>query len=447
MPTWSEIKYAMVRRAPRKITLLGVAQYLWRFKLTRLGKALVATGLFSAAMGSGSLLIPVYKLFVALFLLGGIALLVGLLYRPRFLISGRFPEQVTAGETIEGRFKLANIGRLPAFDVALGMFYFPDGMKSTAPAISTRCLKANQSVDIPLSLEVAHRGVYTLPPVRAFSTFPFGICRAGSAERHPGVVTILPRFHAIAALDIPISRRYQPGGLAMTSHVGDSTEYIGSRDYMPGDPQRKVDFRAWARLGTPVVKEFQEEYFCRVALVLDTYVEENVSLLQRIAPRLYRHFTDTGTKESTPYSEQLEAAISLSATLADVLARDEYVIDVFAAGPQLYTLRTGRHTNHFDHVMEILASVDVCRENPFGVITPALAEELNQISAVICILLDWDESRQRLLRAAVEAGCSIKILIVRDGETTLPLTGGVEFVSEVTFLTPAQVFQGEIDTL
>ena len=97
--------------------------------------------------------------------------------------------------------------------------------------------------------------------------------------------------------------------------------------------------------------------------------------------------------------------------------------------------------------MEILASVDACPNNPFGNITPALAEELNQISAVIFILLDWDDSRQHLLQCAAEAGCRTKILIVRDGETTLPLTGTTETTSEVTFLTPAQVFQGEINTL
>jgi hypothetical protein len=35
---------------------------------------------------------------------------------------------------------------------------------------------------------------------------------------------------------------------------------------------RRIDFRSWARLGKPVVREYQEEYYCRIALILDTHV-------------------------------------------------------------------------------------------------------------------------------------------------------------------------------
>ena len=39
-----------------------------------------------------------------------------------------------------------------------------------------------------------------------------------------------------------------------------------------GDPLRKIHWRSWARRGKPVVKEYQEEYFSRIALVLDTFL-------------------------------------------------------------------------------------------------------------------------------------------------------------------------------
>ena len=45
----------------------------------------------------------------------------------------------------------------------------------------------------------------------------------------------------------------------------------------PGVPARgialrKIHWRSWARRGEPVVKEYQEEYFSRIALVLDTFL-------------------------------------------------------------------------------------------------------------------------------------------------------------------------------
>ena len=73
-------------------------------------------------------------------------------------------------------------------------------------------------------------------------------------------------------MDLDVGKRYQPGGIALTSHIGESPEYIGNRDYRPGDSLRRIDPRAWARLATPIVREYSEEYYCRIALVLDTYV-------------------------------------------------------------------------------------------------------------------------------------------------------------------------------
>ena len=177
-----------------------------------------------------------------------------------------------------------------------------------------------------------------------------------------------------------------------------------------------------------MVREYQEEYYCRVALVLDTFVPRRVRI----------------GAEGDP---GLEGAVSLSAAVGDALARDEYVIDLFAAGPELYVFRSGRHTSHFENVLEILAGLDACRENPFGRVAPALAEELNRISAVICVLLDWDETRETMVRAAAEAGCAVKIAIVRKGPTSRPLDSAERWAHSVVHLSPEDVVEGRVERL
>ena len=52
---------------------------------------------------------------------------------------------------------------------------------------------------------------------------------------------------------------------------------------------------------------------------------------------------------------------------------------VSAAGPDLYVLRSGRHTGQFENLLEILADIEHCTKNPFEVVTPALAEELHSL--------------------------------------------------------------------
>ena len=211
----------------------------------------------------------------------------------------------------------------------------------------------------------------------------------------------------------------------MTSNVGESPEYIGNREYVSGEPIRRLDFRSWARLGKPVVREFHEEYYCRIALILDTYIP-------------------AGRKPTREGFLQLEAAVSLAASVAGALSHGEYIIDIFAAGPELYVFRAGRHTAHFDNVLEILACVDACRNNPFDTISPAVTEELGNISATICVFLDWDESRQQLARQIVEAGSSLKVIIARDGETTAPLHAAEGDVSQYSV---EQIQKGGLEIL
>jgi uncharacterized protein (DUF58 family) len=260
-----------------------------------------------------------------------------------------------------------------------------------------------------VTLTPKRRGRYQLPDLRAYTTFPFALGRSGKMSKALPPLVVLPSFEPLAGLILPVGSRYQPGGIALTSHVGESPEYIGNREYVPGEPIRRLDFRAWARTGRPVVREYQEEYYCRVALILDTY----------IAP---------GRKAGPKGFEELEAAISLTAALAESLSGGEYVIDLFAAGPDLHLFRSGRHTAHFENVLEILAGVDACRTDPFASLGPAVADELTRISTAVVVLLDWSESRRRLLEQIAEAGCRLKpIFVTRGARTAVRLSHGPDW--------------------
>lgn len=52
--------------------------------------------------------------------------------------------------------------------------------------------------------------------------------------------------------------------------------------------------------------------------------------------------------------------------------------------------------------------------------TAALSTELPQISAIVCIFLDWDEPRQRLVQAALDNGCRVKVVVIQRQFQPLP---------------------------
>jgi uncharacterized protein (DUF58 family) len=412
---------------------VALYRYFWIYKTTRPGRLFVAAIVISGSIASASLEIPVYQLVCGLCGLAATAYVSALLMRPRVRVTGTFPAKAVTGQPITGHFALTNRSQRAAYDLSVSFFGLHPSVTDVQPDRLVHQIAPDEQALIPVTLHPKKRGLYTLPELTGYSTFPFNLFRtAVKPHGDPAVgkrnsLLVLPDFHPVADIDVPVSERYQPGGIALSSHVGESPEYISSREYRPGDSTRRLDYRSWARLGQPVVREFQEEYYCRLALVLDTYVP--------------------GKGKPGPAGfPNLEAAVSLSASIADVLARGEYIIDIFAAGPELYVFRAGRHTAHFESVLDILACIDVRKTNPFEVVTPALTDELATISTVIAVFLDWDESRETLVRTAIEAGCCVKVFIVREGDTSQPYTG-LDGVYAISHYTPIDIRNGGIETL
>jgi uncharacterized protein (DUF58 family) len=401
------------------------ADYLWRFKLTHAGKWIVAAWFVSGA-GVVGLQLAIYQVFCALAALVGVAWTFGHLFRPKLDVKGSLPEKLVAGERAKAALSVSNHARRDA--AAIGLIARDLGEALCPLEIDEHLLTvpAGGSVSFAVSIQPMRRGLYRFPDVVAFTAFPFDMLRIGAGRLAGSHVLVLPSFHRLGWFELASGERHQPGGVLLSSHVGECPEYVGNREYVPGEPIRRLDFRAWARLGTPVVKEYQEEYFSRVALVLDTHLS---------APWNDR-------KRS---GEAFEAAVSLTAAIADALSIGEHVIDLFAAGPELYVFRSGRHTAHFENLLELLACVDVCPNDPFDAIAPAVAEELAGISSAVCVLLDWDDSRRRFVRTIVESGCPIKVILVRSGAPGAPVdpSENVQFVE----VTPEEIMQGAMQSL
>lgn len=386
----------------RKFTVASYWVFLWRYRFTTAGKWIVAGLLLSVMFGSASVEVPIYQIFSALTVFFFADRLVGYAMRPHLSVEQSLALQSTAGQPLAVEMTMSNEGKRTAYDLAAGFFSLPRGIVSVESEQPLGDLPPGDSLSARVVLRADRRGIYTLPRPRCFSTFPFQMFRDSQCFSESPKLLVMPAFEPIVRFDLPVGARYQPGGVALTSNIGESPEYIGNREYVAGDSIRRIDHRSWARIGRPIVREYQEEYYCRVALVLDTFIPKQ----------------QKPTRLGFP---NLEAAISLSAAIADALARGEYLIDLFAAGPELYVFRAGRHTGHFQNVLEIVSGVDACRKNPFDTVSPALADELTNISTVVGVFLDWDESRRELVRTAREHGCEVKVLVVKDGSTSEPI--------------------------
>jgi uncharacterized protein (DUF58 family) len=269
-------------------------------------------------------------------------------------------------------------------------------------------------------MSATRRGRYVVRGLGVGGTDPLGLLATRRSFRQPSqAVLAYPRFFHIERLPLPVGRRYQPGGIPLASSLGDMNEFVSTREYRPGDPLRKIHWRSWARRGAPVVKEYQEEYFSRIALVLDTF------LPRRPRPTERRAF---------------EAAVSVLASIADHFSHSENVVDIFAAGPDIYQVSAGRSLAYLENVLDVLACLEPCHEPPFAKVGPHLHEKLSLLTTVVAVVLDWDAEREAFLRGLRALGVAVRIFVVPAGPTRQPWDeAAVRDLGEISLLEPSEV--------
>lgn len=364
---------------------------LYRGLLTPMGQVLLWSG-----MASGFLLlsgfVPLVLLafsFSAAALVG--AVLVGVLFRPRVALSRRLPPPACAGEVMSYPVLVENRGRSVARDLVIEERGLPADLRPAGEAPVIPRLLPGESATVTLQLACKLRGAYELGAVQAASAFPLGLFKAPRKVRRRERVLVYPSFERLERFEVPHGRNYQPGGLPVASKVGESSEFFGTREWRDGDGPRDIHWPSLARTGRLIVREFQEEYFVRLALVLD------------IEARSRRD------------EDLCEKSLSTAAAIADVLARQEYVIDLFAAGPQVFHFQAGRALAHFENILEILACLEPGDRLNVPALEAALLPEAPRLSAVVLIMMGWDEARAGLVRALKERGVAVRVLCMKPG--------------------------------
>jgi uncharacterized protein (DUF58 family) len=407
----------------------AISRWLWRIYTQRFTPAgrwfLLATAIF-VVYGGASLQLQAYVAALYAFAIWFVAAAGLLTYRPRCRLTFWLPSRIGAGQTLVADVKVEQRGRLRGADLLLLPHRLPYEISSVpSQGVALPDLKRGETADMRVRLHCALRGTYTVHGFRVESGFPFGILRSRQTFQQPQTLLVYPNFTPLGRVDLPTARRYQPGGIAMTSQLGESFEYLGNRDYREGDNPRDIDWRATARAQRPIVREWVEEYMLRAAVVLDTHVSG--ALRGKAAARR---------------REDFERAVSLSAAISDYMARQDYLVDLFAAGPNLYHLTAGRSLAYLDQILDILACVEENPAEPFDAIEPEIAELLERLSTVICVFLDWNQARREFALRLRAGGIAVKIIIVSDQRPQLDPAGDAGLFGEIPIITREQFDRG-----
>ncbi|MBI5594757.1 MAG: DUF58 domain-containing protein [Elusimicrobia bacterium] len=248
-------------------------------------------------------------------------------------------------------------------------------------------LPPGSEAEVALELTPSARGRLRFKELLVRAPEPLGLLWRRAAAAPAESLLVLPRRYPVPRLALPGKRRYQAGGVALSSSVGESEEFVALRDYRPGDPLRRVHWKSWAKRGEPVVKEFQDEHFVRHALALDTFASG-----------------------SDP--ECFEEAVSVAASFACTLLTQDSLLDLLFVADRAYCLSAGRGVGGVEGLLEALACAVTRPDSSVAVLEDSIVGRSAALSGCLLVLLGYDAPRRALVRRLRSLGLAPRALVV-----------------------------------
>lgn len=238
--------------------------------VTPLGRLLLA--LFVLGLSAGLAFAWVEGWFLAV--LAGALLLLALpfllgarAYRTAILLRH---DSVVAGGQLQLDVRVANTARgvqLPAIaELPMG-----DALRElVVPMLGT-----GGAVELPLEVRAERRGVIRVGPLTLARQDPFGLLRREISWREWHLVHIHPRTVPLPPNSAGMVRDLE--GQASRRLSDADLSFHAVREYVPGDAVRHVHWKATAKTGTLMVRQYEESQSARVAVLFDAVADEYAS--------------------------------------------------------------------------------------------------------------------------------------------------------------------------
>ncbi len=324
------------------------------------------------------------------------------------------PPRTSVGEEVTFTVTMRNENDVEYKAIRINGPFLPWDGRYTGEQLTMRVLPAHAAKQVEVHARFYARGEHHLDPFTAASLVPMGIAVGPGVSSVGTRFLVVPRVASVVRFETPVTHRYQPGGVALASSTGESRELVGVRQYQPGDPIRDLHARSWARLGYPVVREYRQEYFTRIGVLLDTDFEKETE-------------------------RNIEASISLAAGLVAHLCKGEALIDVMLIGEEVYQLTLGRSLGFLDQALDLLACVESGATLDPAAMETRLGPFFPNLSWVVLVTTKWDERRRNLALRISTKGVGCRALCVKGTEEM----GDTAPSPQVSFIDASAIIRGE----
>lgn len=215
----------------------------------------------------------------------------------------------------------------------------PDPLGGATTPLRRLELPPGLEVEERLELRPVRRGIGTGGTMDLRVLGPLGLAWRQSRIEAPWTATVYPSLRGTSLRALPVQAlRRREAGLRSVRYRGEGRLFEGLREWVPGDDTRIIDWKATARRGKPIARQYEDERRQQVMLLVD-------------AGRLL-----TAEVEGTP---RLEAVISAALHLAYAAVEhdDDVGLLVFADTIQRY-VSPARGRRALRAVLEGLAAAE-----------------------------------------------------------------------------------------
>ncbi len=379
-------------------------------RFTSLGMLLVGLLVLAGVFGVNTRANLAYQLALLAMALLIVAMLAALTFRPSITVRRRLPRYASEGDKFGYTVEVENHSRRVQRGLLLQEHARPSGIVPAGKSLTgyTKWVSAHRRrvgaaprpvpiPDVPAGgrVEVAvewrplRRGYVRLAGCSILRPDPMGIFNARKRISLRESVLVLPKRYPVNWTAWTGTLRDKPGGLSQAASTSGVEEFAMLREYRPGDPLRHIDWKGWARLGVPIVKEFFETCFVRQALILDTWLPED-------AP-----------------PARFEAAVSVAASfVASGPAALRGALDLIFVGACVHRVSAGAGLGSLDGVLEALACVESRPREEFAMLKECIDERAGELSSCVCVLLAWDDERRELVARLRRSGVPVLVLLM-----------------------------------
>ena len=192
---------------------------------------------------------------------------------------------------------------------------------------------------------LTRRGAYLLGPTTLTSGDPFGLFTRHKMVTARDTLIILPMTFPIPTFPPPPG--LLPGGKAIRQRTFDVTPHAAEvREYVPGDPMKRIHWPSTAHRGQFMVKEFEQDPQADIWLFLDAYRPVHLSIPEPEVSYQDDKMWLRRPKVSLP-KDTFEYAVSVAASLASFFLMDQAAVGLACAAGKftVVSCRTWRTPN------------------------------------------------------------------------------------------------------